>query len=99
MEFQRPYAALGHAVLSMADRDRPRLRRQPRQTRLHAPVLTHTALTRWTIGEIEAETTATWSGQFHNVDLDRTPTVATGRFDAVHGDIGRMTGVFGTARQ
>ncbi len=57
-----------------------------------------TALTRWTIGGVEAETTATWSGQFHEADLDRTPTVATGSFDAVHGDIGRMTGAFGTAR-
>ena len=56
-------------------------------------------LTRWTIGGVEAETAATWSGQFHEADLDRTPTVATGSFDAVHGDIGRMTGAFGTARQ
>ena len=58
-----------------------------------------TALTRWTIGDTAAETTATWSGRFHDADLDRTPVVATGRFDAVHGAIGRMTGAFGTTRQ
>ena len=57
-----------------------------------------TALTRWTIGDATPETTGTWSGQFHEVDLDRTPTVATGVFDAVHGTIGRMTGAFGATR-
>ena len=60
---------------------------------------THTALTRWTIGDDTAETTATWSGRFHEADRDSTPTVATGVFDAVHGTIGRMTGAFGTARR
>ena len=60
---------------------------------------TDTALTRWTIAETEAETTGTWSGRFHEADMDRTPTVATGTFDAVHGAIGRMTGAFGAARQ
>ena len=59
---------------------------------------THTALTRWTIGDDTAATTATWEGQFHDADADRTPTVATGVFDAVHGTIGRMTGAFGTIR-
>lgn len=59
----------------------------------------HTALTRWTIGDDTAATTATWSGRFHEADADRTPTVATGVFDAVHGMIGRMTGAFGTARR
>ena len=62
------------------------------------PDQTHTALTRWTMAGTEAETTATWSGQFHDADLDRTPKVATGRFDAVHGTIGHMTGAFGTTR-
>ena len=57
---------------------------------------TDTALTYWTIGATKAQTTATWSGQFHDADADRTPTVATGLFDAVHGTIGRMTGAFGT---
>ena len=59
----------------------------------------HTALTRWTIGDDTAETTAAWSGRFHDADRDSTPTVATGVFDAVHGTIGRMTGAFGTTRQ
>ena len=58
-----------------------------------------TALTRWTIGDSTAETTATWSGRFHDADQDRTPVVATGVFEAVHGTIGRMTGAFGTTRQ
>jgi len=57
-----------------------------------------TALTRWTIGEDTTETTGSWSGQLHDADIDRTPTVATGVFDAVHGTIGRMTGAFGTTR-
>ncbi len=60
---------------------------------------TDTALTRWTMAGTEAETTATWSGQFHDTDLDKTPVVATGRFDAVHGTIGRMTGAFGTTKR
>ena len=60
---------------------------------------TNTALTRWTIGDVTPATTATWSGRFHDTDRDQTPTVATGRFDAVHGTIGRMTGAFGATRQ
>ncbi len=59
----------------------------------------NTAFTRWTIGGVEAEPAATWSGQFHDVDLDSTPTVATGRFDAAHGDTARISGAFGTVRQ
>ena len=51
------------------------------------------------MGDDTAETTATWSGRFHEADRDSTPTVATGVFDAVHGTIGRMTGAFGTTRQ
>ncbi|MCY4563719.1 MAG: hypothetical protein OXE40_04475, partial [Gammaproteobacteria bacterium] len=60
---------------------------------------TATALTYWTIGETEAQTTATWSGQFHEADADSTPVVATGQFEAVHGNIGRMIGVFGAERR
>ena len=60
---------------------------------------TDTALTHWTIADEKAETTGTWNGRFHDADMDRTPLVATGRFDAVHGAIGRMTGAFGTTRQ
>ena len=60
---------------------------------------TATALTYWTIDDTTAQTTATWSGQFHDVDDDRTPVVATGQFEAVHGNIGRMIGAFGAQRQ
>ena len=59
----------------------------------------NTAFTRWTIGGVEAEPAANWRGQFHDVDLDSTPTVATGRFDAAHGDTARISGAFGTVRQ
>ena len=59
---------------------------------------TATALTYWTIGDTQAQTTATWSGQFHDVDADRTPVVATGQFEAVHGTTGRMIGAFGATR-
>ncbi len=55
--------------------------------------------TLWTIGDDKAETPGTWEGEFHDADPDRTPQVATGMFDAVHGTIGRMTGAFGTTRQ
>ena len=64
-----------------------------------APGGTDTALTYWTIGETKAQTTATWSGQFHDTDDDRTPVVTTGRFEAVHGNVGRMVGAFGTTRR
>ncbi len=60
---------------------------------------TDTALTYWTIGDTKAQTTATWSGQFHDADDEGTPVVATGRFEAVHGNVGRMIGAFGTTRQ
>ena len=59
----------------------------------------NTAFTRWTIGGVEAEPVATWRGQFHEADLDSTPSVATGRFDAAHGDTARISGAFGTVRQ
>ena len=60
---------------------------------------TATALTYWTIGDTKAQTTATWSGQFHDADADRTPVVATGQFEAVHGNSGRMIGAFGATRR
>ena len=60
---------------------------------------TDTALTYWTIGDTKAQTTATWSGQFHDADDEGTPVVATGQFEAVHGNVGRMIGAFGTTRQ
>lgn len=63
------------------------------------PGNTATALTYWTIGDTKAQTTATWSGQFHDTDDDRAPVVATGRFEAVHGNVGRMIGAFGAKRQ
>ena len=59
----------------------------------------NTAFTRWTIGGVEADPAASWSGQFHDVDPDSTPSVATGRFDAAHGDTARISGAFGTVRQ
>ena len=59
-----------------------------------------TALTYWTVGDTKAETTGTWSGQFHDADDVRTtPVVATGRFEAFHGTIGRMIGAFGARQQ
>ena len=60
---------------------------------------TATALTYWTIGDAKTQTTATWSGQFHDADADSTPVVATGQFEAVHGNIGRMIGAFGAERR
>ena len=60
-----------------------------------APGGTDTALTYWTIGETKAQTTATWSGQFHDANPNGLPVVATGQFEAVHGDVGRMIGAFG----
>ena len=41
----------------------------------------------------------TWSGQFHDVGQDQVPSVATGTFESVFGDIGRMSGAFGTTLQ
>ena len=60
---------------------------------------TDTALTWWTIGDTQAQTPATWSGQLHDADDEGTPVVATGRFEAVHGNVGRMIGAFGATRQ
>ena len=53
-----------------------------------------------TVWSIDAEPGAatgspTWGGRFHDVDETRLPNVATGTFESVYGDLGRMTGAFG----
>lgn len=53
----------------------------------------------WTVDARAAANTAAWSGQFHDVNADRVPTVATGIFDALYDDVGRLTGAFGTTLQ
>ncbi len=58
-----------------------------------------TALTYWTVDEETAANAAIWSGQFHDVNEDWVPSVATGTFEAVHGDTRRMSGAFGTNLQ
>lgn len=58
-----------------------------------------TALTYWTIDENRGASAATWSGRFHDANEDQVPAVATGMFEAVHGDSGRMSGAFGTTLQ
>ena len=40
-----------------------------------------------------------WSGRLHDVGEDQVPNVATGMFESVFGDIGRMVGAFGAVRQ
>ncbi len=63
-----------------------------------APGGTDTALTYWTIGDTKAVATATWSGQFHDANPNGLPVVATGRFEAVHGEAAHMVGAFGAER-
>ena len=58
-----------------------------------------TALTYWTVDDDRAANAATWSGRFHDVNEDQVPSVATGMFEAVHGDTGRMSGAFGATLQ
>ena len=58
-----------------------------------------TALTYWTVAGDKGAKAATWSGRFHEVGADRIPKVATGAFEAVHGETARMTGASGTTRQ
>ena len=60
-----------------------------------------TARTVWSIDGQDGTATGSsvWSGQLHDVDEDRVPTVATGAFAASYGDIARMTGAFGANRQ
>ena len=57
-----------------------------------------TAGTLWSIdGETGAATgSPTWSGEFHDVDENQLPNVATGTFEAAYGETGRITGAFGT---
>lgn len=57
--------------------------------------------TAWSIEGREgaAAGSPTWSGQLHDVDQDQVPSVATGTFESVFGDIGHMSGAFGTTRQ
>ena len=40
-----------------------------------------------------------WSGRLHDVGEDQVPNAATGMFESVFGDIGRMIGAFGATRQ
>ena len=60
-----------------------------------------TARTVWSIDEQPGGATEspTWRGQFHDVDENKVPNVATGTFEATYGDFGRMTGAFGTTRE
>lgn len=53
----------------------------------------------WTVDGRAAGNTATWSARFHDVNADRVPTVATGTFDALYDNVGRLTGAFGTTLQ
>ena len=61
----------------------------------------HTALTVWSISGSAGTTPGTpptWSGQLHEVGEHSVPAVATGAFEAVYDEIGRMIGAFGAAR-
>ena len=60
-----------------------------------------TARTVWSIaGEPGAATgSPIWGGQFHDVDETQLPNAATGTFESTYGDLGRMTGAFGTTQQ
>ena len=59
---------------------------------------TSTSRTVWSIdGEQGAATgSPTWGGQFHDVGETRVPNAATGAFESAYGELGRMTGAFGT---
>ena len=69
-----------------------------------APIASTGALdaagTVWSIDGREGAATGspTWSGQLHDVDEDQVPRLATGTFESVFGDVGRMVGAFGAAR-
>ena len=69
--------------------------------RIMADGTSHKARTVWTIDGVRepATVSSTWSGQFHDVDEDQLPNVATGMFEAVYGDLGHMSGAFGTTYQ
>ena len=62
---------------------------------------TSTARTAWSIdGEQGVATGApTWGGRFHDVDETQLPNVVTGTFDAAYGQLGRMSGAFGTTAE
>ena len=62
---------------------------------------TSTARTVWSIDEEQGAATGspTWGGQFHDVDETRLPNVATGTFEAAYGELGRMSGAFGTTTE
>jgi hypothetical protein len=62
---------------------------------------TSTARTVWSIDDQPGAATgySTWRGQFHDVDENKVPNVATGTFESTYGDFGRMTGAFGTTRE
>ena len=62
----------------------------------------HEALAVWSISGSAGTTPGTpptWSGQLHDAGEHSVPAVATGAFEAVYDDVGRMIGVFGTTRQ
>ena len=57
-----------------------------------------TARTVWSIDGQAGDATGspTWSGRFHDVDENELPNVATGMFEAAYGELGRLSGAFGT---
>jgi len=62
---------------------------------------THKALTVWEIDGEQGKFTelSKWSGQFHDVNEKQVPNVATGTFEAVYGELGHMSGAFGTTAE
>ena len=67
-----------------------------------AAVGNHAALAVWSISGSAGTTPGTpptWSGQLHDAGEHSVPAVATGAFEAVYDEVGRMIGVFGTTRQ
>ncbi len=66
---------------------------------VHADGRIASGATVWTVDGRAAGNTAAWSARFHDVNADRVPTVATGTFDALYDDVGRLTGAFGTTLQ
>ncbi len=61
----------------------------------------HQARTVWVIDGEQGTLTdsSEWSGQFHDVDEKQVPNVATGTFEAVYGELGRLSGAFGTTAE
>ena len=62
---------------------------------------TDAARTQWSIrGQAGQPTGApTWEGQFHDIDENQLPNVATGKFEAAYGALGRMSGAFGATAE